>query len=177
MKYFAGLLAVLAAFMAAPAAFAAGSPTDNAYPLTITAQAPIKGGGGTVPYVITVTNTSKLKNFHIAPLVYLDPLATIAKSSAATINTYSPWAGRLMPAWFVGTLWPGQSRTFTVWYYSTVTFPSFTDPVTGEVYGSATAEMGNGYDPFFQMCDSYYNLCTSASVASGFGYGGKGGGK
>lgn len=172
MKRLAALLVVLAAFVAAPAAFAGSSPIKNAYPLTITIQPPVKGGENTVPFVITVKNSDS--KMHFAPLVYLDPLATIASSTAKVINVWSSWSNMTMPAIAVGTLWPGQSRTFTVWYNSTVNIPSWTDPTTGVVYTSPPAEMGSGYWPFFQLYDAYYHYYTSATPASSFTLGGKG---
>jgi len=178
----ATIVAVLATLGVAPATFAANTPAppvntiaQNAYPLTATAQSPVKGGGNTIPYIVTVTNHSKTLRF--GPLVYLDAWATVASSSDPThvIDAYAPWLGKTIQAWYAGVLQPGQTKTFVVWFNPTVSFPSYNDPMTGAVYTSPTMEVGVDYQPWLTLHENFFHLNTGFGPASQPSY--PGGGK
>lgn len=177
MKRLAVIAVVLTALLTASAALAAHTPlpvdkiAQNAYPLTITQQPPVAGGGNTTPYVIIVTNHST--KMHIDPLVYLDTMATIASANHALIQAFNAAYGMTVPTWHVGTLWPGQSATLELWYNGTVTFPGWTDPYSGKVFPPTTHEVGiNGYQPAAMMYDNFFHLYSYANSAAPITIGG-----
>jgi hypothetical protein len=182
-------IAILAAFTSASVASAAtSSPSkakknppaaQNAYPLTITVQPPVKGGGVNVPYVITVsyTNPSKVSTSVWLPkpalraIVYLDFNAVPAAGNPHLISTSDNSFKRL--AWNTGTLALGQTKTITIWYQPTVTFPDYTDPNTGYVYKGFQGTLGYNYQPVFTLYDTQYHMYTNVTPASPPFVGGK----
>jgi len=170
MKRLVAIAALLVAFVSASAASAAtttsaaGNPAKNAYPLTITVQSRVTGGGEFVPYIITVTNHSD--HLRIAPVVFLDYFAVPAQNMAGLGSTYNPSINANMRSWLPGTLRPGQTRTTVLWYSPVVVFPSYTDPFTGVTYNPPPAVLGQDYNPVFSLYDYYFKYYTTAVPAA-----------
>ena len=155
------------------------------YPLTITAQQAMKVSGDSIAYKVTVTNTSPKLRF--APLVFLDPFGTVDQSNppqvytdpqltvgstAKLVTAYSPMFAAYQPAWSVGLLKPGQSKSLVIWYNSVVNFPGGSN--SEYTWPPSTATMGFDYDPNFTLYDTFYKKATTAPVArTPFNGGGK----
>jgi hypothetical protein len=175
---FAALVSASVASAATTSVSAANNPpsaSQVAYPLTITVQPALKGGGEDVPFVITVTNHATSPKLTLAPVVFLDYYAVPAAHNPHLIYAYSKLYQARLRTWAVGNLAPGQTKTITLWYNQTVSFPPYTDPTTGVTYTSPSATIGQNYFPVFQLYDNHYDLYTTATPATPAFLGGKGG--